>query len=231
MRLTTASTDYEYAILDHSAQTQQWCNQKLSVFVDWCAEHDITTLEALTQRHLRAFLAGLHERVNWQTGKPISSYTIHGYAQVLKGFLNWCHREDLISDRLTRRMEMPRVDVKVIEIFTTEQMKALLHAAKTQPHPFLASRDRAALTVLFDTGLRASELCNLTLGDVHLTPQDAFLKVLGKGRKEREVGLGNEARAALHRYIIRYRKAPSDEKRVFLTICSWRFSRAPRCRR
>ena len=121
MRLTDAATEYEYAILDRSPQTQQWYNQKLAVFVEWCAEHDLTTFDALQPRHIRAFLADLRERVNWQTGQPLSSYTIHGYAQTLKGFLNWCHREDLISDQLTKRLEMPRVDVKVIETFTVSR--------------------------------------------------------------------------------------------------------------
>jgi integrase/recombinase XerD len=48
-------------------------------------------------------------------------------------------------------------------------------------------------------------------------PQEAYLKVLGKGRKEREVGLGKEARRTLHTYLYRYRQSPPDELHAFLS--------------
>lgn len=217
MRLSEAATDYQYAILDHTPQSQRWALQKLQRFITWCAEQDITDLERLHPTDLRKFLAALRENPSPRTGTPLSTYTLHGYAQVVKGWLNWCHSEGFCSDRLASRLEMPHVDIKVIETFSPEQIKRLFAACAQAPTPALLARDRAILSVMFDTGIRAAELCGLTLENVHLTPQDAFLKVFGKGRKEREVGLGNAARLALHRYVQRYRHAPQGEQHVFLS--------------
>jgi site-specific recombinase XerD len=72
----------------------------------------------------------------------------------------------------------------------------------------------ALLSILFDTGCRASEICNLTMDNVTFTPETAWILVHGKGRKQREVALGKKARLALWRYIHRERK--SDDPHVFI---------------
>ncbi len=81
----------------------------------------------------------------------------------------------------------------------------------------LVARDRAILSILLDTGIRANELCSLTLDKVHLDTQDAYITVHGKGNKWREVGLGKQARTALYKYIHRYRTASKDNDYVFLS--------------
>lgn len=217
MELSQALDEYRYAILQLSPTTQAWYLQKLSVFLAWCATQNKNTLDQLTAGDLRRFLADARNRHNRQTGAPISSYTLHGYMQVIKGFLAWCAKEDLVSERLAKRVEMPPVDIKVIETFSQEQIKRLFAACTTARTPALIARDRAILAVLLDTGIRASELCGLTLETVFLEPQEAFLRVCGKGRKQREIGLGKTARTALYRYITRYRKAAKEESHVFLT--------------
>jgi site-specific recombinase XerD len=80
----------------------------------------------------------------------------------------------------------------------------------------LRLRDKAFLALLFDTGLRAQEACDLTLENVHLAPVGSYIKVKGKGRKEREVGLGKGSALALSRYLSRARPE-SDLDVVFLT--------------
>jgi site-specific recombinase XerD len=217
MELYYALDDYRYAILHQTPRTQGWYLEKLSRFVAWCAAQGVQTVDQITAPAIRRFLAAMQERRNAHTGQPISTFTLHGYAQVVKGFLNWCAKEELISEKLPKRIEMPRVEQKVIETFSPDQIKRLFAACATAPTPALLARDRAILSLLLDTGIRASELCHLMLTGVFLTPADAFIRVQGKGRKEREIGLGNEARAALHRYLTRYRKAPKAEQHVFLT--------------
>src|SRR5258708_31591099 len=112
---------------------------------------------------------------------------------------------------------MPKIDQKVIEVFTVEQLKALFLVCEREYTPVLSARDKAILSVLLDTGIRASELCGLTLDCVHLTVEEGYLKVMGKGRKEREVGLGDKARAALHKYMVRLRPKTSGHNEVFLS--------------
>jgi site-specific recombinase XerD len=220
MRVSQAVDDYRYSILDLSPPTQRWYVQKLELFAEWCDQEQID-LENLKASHVRRFIEGLRSRTNQQTGKTISSYTLRGYAQVIKGFLNWCAKEDgleeLVSEKTPKRIELPRVDAKVIETFTPDQIKRLFAACEKEFTQTLTMRDKAILSVLLDTGIRASELVGLTLDNVFLSAQDAYIRVFGKGRKEREVGLGKEARIALHRYITRYRQAGKEEQHVFLS--------------
>jgi site-specific recombinase XerD len=79
----------------------------------------------------------------------------------------------------------------------------------------MRARDRAILAVLLDCGLRASELCGLTLRDVHFSAPDSYIQVLGTGRRERQVGLGERSQSELHRYIFRHRSAPEGQQWVF----------------
>lgn len=219
MTVKEAVEEYRYAILKHSEKTQGWYIQKLEVFAEWCELQQLC-IEQVRATHIRKFIDEISKRINPRTGKQVSSYTTHGYAQVIKGFLNWCSKEDeledLVSSKVAARVDMPKVDQTIIETFTPEMIRAMLSVCSKEYTDVLAARDRAIISVLVDTGIRASELCGLTLDNVHLEAFDAFIKVMGKGRKEREVSLGKTARTALHKYITRYRKADKQEQHVFL---------------
>src|SRR5271157_2818591 len=217
MTLEDAIEAYLFAVFSLSVKTREWYEQKLKVFSEWYTEKGIT-LESLTVNTLRQFAQYLTTRTNPHTGKQISTYTQHGYMQVVKSFLGWCSHEDdiQVKDTLAKRVPMTKREIKVIETFTPEQIKALFAACRDEKYYGLEQRDKAILAVLFDTGIRAGELCGVTLDNVHLTKDDAYLKVYGKGSKWREVPLGKTSSAALHKYIHRYRPE-SKQKYVFLT--------------
>lgn len=220
MLVAEALEEFRYSILNLSPKTQSWYLDALTVFASWCAQEHIS-LEKLRAVDIRRYLDEQRKRINPRTGQPLSTYTVHGYAESIKVFLNFCVREEgldeLVSEKLPRRIEMPKVDIRVIPSFTDDQIRRLLGACSRELDPALAYRNRAIVSVLLDTGCRAGELGGLTLDAVHITPYDAFIRVFGKGRHEREIGLGKEARAALHKYITRYRKAPKEERHVFIS--------------
>jgi site-specific recombinase XerD len=134
---------------------------------------------------------------------------------IVQAFFSWCEKEGLLDGHANPTKRVPRIKLpkKVIPTFTPEQMAALLDACDQSTA--LGYRDYAMLLVLMDTGIRVSELCGLTLEDVH----EGYLTVFGKGAKEREVGLGPTASRALWKYIHlhRPRLANSEhERHVFL---------------
>jgi site-specific recombinase XerD len=219
MHVHQAVEDYKYAITGHTPRTQGWYVQKLDHFSAWCQEQCVE-LEELKPVHLRRYLDHLRSTPSARTGKPLSTYTIHGSAQVIKGFLHWCKRDELIEERTYTRIrdnvEMPKVEHTVIETFSDEQIKRLLVACGREESPALQVRARAIISLLIDTGIRAQELCTLTMDNLHLSPNDSYIKVYGKGRREREVGLGPNARQAIHRYVTRFRKNPYGLPWVFL---------------
>jgi integrase/recombinase XerD len=82
-------------------------------------------------------------------------------------------------------------------------------------------RDYTIILLLLDTGIRVSEMCSLTLDRVYLEVlNEAFIKVMGKGRKEREVGLSPEVAQHLWKYIHAYRH-PKDASNQSLFINSF----------
>ncbi len=223
MDLAQALEEYRYAVLDLTPKTQGWYDQKLNRFGQWCQQqysqsrHGNIPVEAVHASMVRRFLDEFRTTVGVR-GKVPSTYTTKGYAQVIRGFFVWCDREGIARDEVSRRVKLPKVDEKIIEIFTQEQIKHLFAACKQEPYTALQYRDRAMLAVFLGTGIRANELCTLTMDRLYLgrNPSESFIKVMGKGRKEREVGLPKSSIEHLSRYIHRYRIPGEFTQEVFL---------------
>jgi site-specific recombinase XerD len=79
-------------------------------------------------------------------------------------------------------------------------------------------RNQTIFMLLLDTGLRIGELINLKLDDIHM--EDGYLKVLGKGKKERIVPIGSNAQKVMQRYLFRHRNRNNDgvNDLVFLSV-------------
>ena len=217
MRVVDAVTEYEYTLLHLSPRTIEFNRPKARLFATWLAEHGVETLDGVTASHTRRFLDEIQTTPSARTGKLLASQTVHGFFEVVRSFLYWCVREGLVEDRFTHRLTPPRVEQTVIQTFAPSEIALLFEAANGDRTPTIQARDKALLAVLLDTGIRASELCRLTLDHVYFTPSDAWLLVTGKGNKQREVSLGREARVLLHRYIAQHRKVPDSEQHVFLS--------------
>lgn len=224
MQVSEAVEQYRYAIAHLSPQYQKWAIGKLKMFAAWCDENNLA-LEQVKVHEIRKYIDYVRTRPNQSKGretKQLSSYTVHGHARAVRAFLNWCTQEDdledLVSEKTTKKIKMPKIEQKVIEIFTDAQIKAFFVACDREYTKELAIRDKAILSVLLDTGVRADELCTLKLEHLHLDRDDPYLKVMGKGRKEREIGFGNKTRLAIARYL-RIRKPQSQVKTdvVFLS--------------
>jgi len=110
---------------------------------------------------------------------------------------------------------MPKVESNVINVFSPHDVAALLAACEREPVKWVAERNKAMLWLLLDTGIRVSELCSLTTDNVSI--EQGYIRVRGKGRKQREVGLGRESRHALARFLYRFRPK-SDDTHVFLSM-------------
>jgi site-specific recombinase XerD len=218
MQVREAVEEFLFAKSVLSRATQRGYRIRLTAFVAWCEEQELS-LEQLTARHIRAFVDAISARKG-QRGEPLKSSTVRLYALTTKIFLAWCAQEEdfkeTVSQKMLARVQLPKEEQVVIETFSPEQVEAMLRATEKQP---FAVRDKAIVSVLLDSGVRAGELCGLTLDCVWLDTDDSYLRVTGKGRKQREVPLGRTARIALRRYITRYRQQPKNkvDQHVFLS--------------
>jgi site-specific recombinase XerD len=158
-----------------SGRTVEWYADRTRRFTDWCASQGITAPSDLRCTDLEQFVLDRRRQ-------GFAPNTVHGYAQVLKTLCRQGHRMGYIPEDITTRFELPRVPRTIVPTFSDEQLQAMLAAPDRRT--WVGIRDRAILLVLLDTLIRVSELVGLDAEDVDL--DEGMLRVMGKGRKERE---------------------------------------------
>lgn len=201
---------------DYTPISAQRRKEVLQEFITWANSTGITNVEEMTSGTVRRYMAWLRERPNPRFGGKLSGETQHGRASVVRMFLRFCVREEWLDARTVAYFEMPKRGQKVVQVFDSAHYMRLVRATDECALPALRLRDKAILALMFDTGLRASELCSLTLDTLSLTPNQPFIRVEGKGRRQRELGLGKQTSLALHRYLTRGRPDVTSQ-RVFLS--------------
>ena len=143
----------------------------------------------------------------------------------LRAFYKYLLLEDVLQNDPTQFLEMPKLARKLPEVLSLEeidQMLATIDMSKPMAH-----RDKAIIETLFSCGLRVSELLGLHISDIFF--KDEFVKVTGKGNKERLVPIGDQALTALQIYIQQVRVHMKVNKKfedtVFLNLMGSAFSR------
>lgn len=199
-----------------SRRTIDWYEQKLRCVARWLTEEEeVEHLVQVTVGMLRAFVLHIQAAPVGRTTvnkdgdtSQISPLTVKGYVQVIKGFFSWCYREELIDNNIAVRLKLPSVPDYLIPIFTEEHIRAMLDACDLTTT--LGYRDHVIILVLLETGIRISELCGLRVQDVH----DDYIRVVGKGMKEREVGISPGVAKILWKYIHQYRKPHNKAEHI-----------------
>lgn len=156
----------------------------------------------ITRQHVRMFLAHLHRLGN-------SPATVNDRLAVLRLWFKWLKAEGIVGHDPTEGVGKVRQEKKVLNVLTPAQVKDLLAVCQRQGRKHkkaaaLAARNRAIVLVLYNCGLRATELVALDLADVDFQRVTAHVRH-GKGAKERLVWLGRLPRQALWRYVTLYR--------------------------
>lgn len=130
----------------------------------------------------------------------------------LRTFFRYCMRQGLVESNPAKEVTTPKVPKRLPKFLTVDEVFALIEAPSPEGGA-LGSRDRAILELLYASGLRVSELVGLNVGNVDL--HAATVRVLGKGRKERIVPMGEKAVAAISKYlesrVLLVRREPSNE--------------------
>lgn len=162
----------------------------LADYASFLDEAGTTEVERIDRDAIVAYEADLVER-----GYAITSIDRH--ISVLKGFHKFCVREGVTADNPASTVRLQPKPSRLPDALTIEQAAALLEQADGTDARGL--RDRAIMEVLYGCGLRVSELCGLDLAECML--EDGYLRVLGKGDKERIAPISGFALSALDRYL------------------------------
>jgi integrase/recombinase XerC len=130
-------------------------------------------------------------------------------------FFQFLVGEGVVALNPARLVRTPKAPRTLPGVMTAEQANGLIEGVAScqldRPHPL---RDRAIFEVLYGCGLRVSELVGLNLED--LDPRERWLRVRGKGRKERQVPFGSKASEALGLYLAERNAGRPGERAVFL---------------
>lgn len=157
--------------------------------------------EEVTQAHLKGFL-------KWITELGMSATSQARIISGIRAFYKYLLLEDLVKDDPTELIEMPRLGRKLPEVLHLHEIDRMLVAIDlSQPE---GHRNRAMLETLYSCGLRVTELVELKLSNLFF--DDEFIKVTGKGNKERLVPIGAEAVNSVKLYTQHYRKQISPQR-------------------
>jgi site-specific recombinase XerD len=146
-------------------------------------------------------------------GGGLSENTIRCHVTALKAFGTWLAEEGYTQDNIFKRLGRPKKPKPLIEILTKDEIEALLSTMPTTSH--LGARCRAMVALFLDTGMRLSELVELTLPNLHL--DEGYCKVDGKGDKERLLPISLMTKRDLARYIEVFREPEINTDVVFLS--------------
>lgn len=152
-------------------------------------ENDISPLD-VTLNELENFLATLHDK---QIGPRSQARMLSG----IRSFYQFLVLDGFIEADPTILLESPKIGMKLPEVLSIEEIDMLIDAIDLSKRE--GQRNRAIIETLYSCGLRVSEACNLKLSDLYLN--EGYIKVEGKGSKQRLVPISERATAEIMDYL------------------------------
>jgi len=156
----------------------------------------------ITVAQVRGFLAAQ---------RHLSKKTVRNYHTGLSALWTWAADEGLVGSNVIHEIKPPRPEKRAVEPYSEQDVRAMLQAVElsqvrcrnghrpSRTRLATATRNKAIVLLLLDTGIRAQELCSARVGDLDL--RNRQLKVMGKGAKERIVRISAGTAQAVWRYL------------------------------
>ncbi|HPE61570.1 MAG TPA: tyrosine recombinase XerC [Thiolinea sp.] len=179
----------------------------LHAFSHWLNEQAAElSLPTVQTARIREWMSRQHRRGD-------RSRTLQRKLSSLRRFYDFLLRERLVGANPVRGVVAPRQPRRLPELFSAEQADHLLARV---PETVLERRDLAMLELLYSSGLRLSELVALNVGDVDM--EQGLVRVMGKGRRERDLPVGSFALQALSVWLAaRSALCADDEPALFVS--------------
>jgi len=177
----------------------------LGQFLEYFAIKEKVAVEEIDLLAVREWLGHLY-------AQKLTAVSMRRKLAAVRSLFKYMLREGVIATNIARLVRTPKAPKSLPVVMTAEQTNTLVEgvAADTFERPYPA-RDLAIFELLYGCGLRISELVGLDLEDFDFS--ERWIRVRGKGRKERQVPYGGKAAAALDRYLA---GRASSERAIFL---------------
>lgn len=190
--------EWGQAIQSVSPDTTRRRDSALRRFIQWADERDIHQPNEITLPILERYQRHLYY-YRKENGEPLSINSQHVILTPLKAFFKWLTRERYIPSNPASEMQLPKKQRQMPKVILhQDEVAQILRQPNTDTPEGV--RDRAILEVLYATGIRRMELCNLTLYDIDQRRHTLMIRA-GKGNKDRLVPIGTRALKWINRYL------------------------------
>ena len=190
-------SDYENYLLIERAMSRNtvasYCSDVMK-FLEWGK----TSPENLSSEDISEYL---------ESKSKLSERTQARMLSALRNFYDWLCLEGLVNENPCDRVEMPKIGRYLPSVLSVDEVEAIINSV--HPVDWLGIRDRAILEILYGCGLRVSEAVGLKISGLY--PKEGFIRVLGKGNKERLIPYCGMALEAVEEYL-KVRLQPDDPK-------------------
>ncbi|HEY4967657.1 MAG TPA: site-specific tyrosine recombinase XerD [Puia sp.] len=187
----------EKSLSDHSVEAYLRDIEKLTQFIT--IHHSGSSIDQIILSDLQSFL-------KWIGGLGMTASSQSRIISGIRSFFKYCLQENLIRKDPTLLLETPKLRRNLPDFLSVDEINRIVQAIDlSKPE---GERNRAILETMYSCGLRVSELVNLRMSGLY--PELGFVKVIGKGDKERLIPIGNTAL----KFIAIYR----SQSRVHITV-------------
>ena len=192
---------------NYSKYTIEHYQHDISDFFVFMAEQAVNQVEMVQYHDARLYLTRLYE-------KELARKTVAKKISALRSFYKFLLREKFVESNPFLLLTIPKLEKRLPQFFYENELTLLFDSCETNTP--LGQRNKAILELLYGTGIRVSECCQISLKDL-----DFYLLTIlihGKGNKERYVPFGSQAKAALDLYINDGRKKLIADKQSIETL-------------
>ena len=156
--------------------------------VEFFLQYYTSSLSDLQPEHIEGFILSRDFLSKRSQARLLSS---------LRSFCTWLVMEGLLKDNPCDRVDAPKLGRYLPDVLSVEEVEAVIATADTTT--WMGLRDKALLEVLYGCGLRVSEAVSLKISNFYI--EDSFVRIVGKGNKERIVPIGEMAIGAVLAYL------------------------------
>ncbi len=197
-----------------SSHTLRAYNTDAENFIEFMAKHlgEPPSLNSISFITIRDFRSWMSKRATSGASNASRARSLSG----VKNLLTWLDKQGIVHNAAITSMRTPKLPHKVPRPLSENQAQYLLDdAGALEIHDWISSRNTALFTLLYGCGLRINEALSLNIKDF---PRDGFLRVTGKGNKQRQVPVLKIVESTLSNYLEEYPFNRSPERPIFIGV-------------
>ena len=187
---------HERRLSDHTLKAYR---RDISKLLDFFDQRGILLWQGINPHNVRLFAASLN--ANGMNANSIKRILSSG-----RGLANFLIKLGILKSNPFDDVRAPKGEKRLPKTLSVDQIVSLVELDATDP---LSYRDKAMLELFYSSGLRLSELCGIDLNDIDLS--ESMLRVRGKGSKERDLPVGQQANQAIRNWLLQRNALPIKE--------------------